>query len=85
MGRINSTSDEWTLHDIELVSDEAKCEEELAEITGRTVKAIRRMRYRVCGRSTFSKGYWAKADDDLIRAGILTDREVASITRFSEA
>lgn len=85
VGRINSTSDEWTLHDIELVSDESKCEEELAEITGRTIKAIRRMRYRVCGRSTFSKGYWTKADDDLIRAGILTDREVASITRFSEA
>ena len=44
VGRINSTSDEWTLHDIELVSDESKCEEELAEMTGRTIKAIRRMR-----------------------------------------
>lgn len=74
----------WTEKEITLVLDETKSNEEISELTGRSTLAIKEMRSKMCGHTSFSKKFWSKADDDLIREGKLSNREIASIVQFSE-
>ena len=74
----------WTKEEMALTLDETKSNEEVSELTGRSIEAIRAKRQKLCSRKSFSKHFWTKAEDDLIREGELSNREIASRTQFSE-
>ena len=74
----------WTEKEIALVLDETKSNEEISKLTERSTLAIKEKRSKMCGHTSFSKKFWSKADDDLIREGKLSDREIASLVQFSE-